>query len=83
MKKIFTLFAFLLFALSVNANTIDTTKVLLHRVSWVDQIGSKEEISKEIKARKALILEYKKDGYVFDKLERTPKGLFMRFVKNT
>jgi hypothetical protein len=81
MKKIFTLFAFLLFALSVSANTIDTTKVLLHRVSWVDQIGSKEEISKEIKARKSLISEYKKDGYVFDKLERTSKGLFMRFVK--
>ena len=82
MKKIFTLFAFLLFALSVSANTTDTTKVLLHRVSWVDQIGSKEEISKEISKRKALISEYKKDGYVFDKLERTPKGLFMRFVKN-
>lgn len=81
MKKIFTLLAFLLFAFMVNANTIDTSKVLFHRVSWVDQIGSKEEISKEIKARKALISEYKKDGYVFDKLERTPKGLFMRFVK--
>lgn len=83
MEKIFTLFAFLLFALSVSANTIDTTKVLLHRVSWVDQIGSKEEISKEIKVRQALISEYKKDGYVFDKMERTPKGLFMRFIKNT
>lgn len=83
MKKIFTLFAFLLFALSVSANTIDTTKVLLRRVSWVDQIGSKEEINKEIKVRKDLILEYKKDGYVFDKIERTPKGLFMRLIKNT
>lgn len=82
MKKIFTLFAFLLFALSVSANTIDTSKVVLHRVSWVDQIGIKEEISKEIIKRKTLISEYKKDGYVFDKMERTPKGLFMRFVKN-
>lgn len=59
------------------------TDTVLHRVSWVDQIGTKEEISTEIKVRKALILGYKKDGYVFDKLERTPKGLFMRFVKNT
>lgn len=83
MKKIFTLFAFLLFSLSVSANTIDTTKVLLHRVSWVDQIGSKEEISKETKARQALISEYKKDGYVFDKIVTGPKGKFMRFIKNT
>lgn len=81
MKKIFTLFAFLLFALSVSANTIDTSKIVLHRVNAIDQIGSKEEISKEIKIRKEIVFEYKKDGYVFDKMVTTSKGKFMRFIK--
>lgn len=81
MKKIFTLFAFLLFAFMVNANTIDISKIVLHRVSAIDQIGTKEEISIEINKRKALILEYKKEGYVFDKMVTTSKGKFMRFIK--
>jgi len=96
MKKIFTLFAFALIGFTANAQIKISVSnkpstftywisadecTIYHRVNWVDQIGSKEEISKEIKARKALISEYKKEGYVFDKLERTPKGLFMRFVK--
>lgn len=81
MKKIFTLFEFLLFASMVNANTIDTSKIVLHRVSAIDQIGNREEISKEIKVRKDLILEYKKDGYVFDQMVTTSKGKFMRFIK--
>lgn len=81
MKKIFTLLAFLLFAFMSNANAIDTSKIILHRVSAIDQIGTKEEISKEIKVRKALISDYKKDGYVFDQMVTTSKGKFMRFIK--
>jgi hypothetical protein len=80
MKKVFVLFV-LLFVASINLKAIDVPKTVLHRVSWIDQIGTKEEISKEIKVRQSLIAEYKKDGYTFDKMERTPKGLFMKFVK--
>jgi len=81
MKKLLIVLSFSLLSFAVNANSLDTTKIVLHRVNWVDQIGTKEEISKEIKLRNELILEYRKDGYVFDKLERTSKGLFMKFIK--
>lgn len=57
---------------------------IYHKVNWVQTIGSAEEISKEATIRRALVYEYKQDGYFFTELVANPKklkGLFMLFVK--
>ncbi|MES2593155.1 MAG: hypothetical protein V4608_14835 [Bacteroidota bacterium] len=80
MKKSLTILAFALIGFTANAQSVKPD-TLLHRVNWIDQIGTKAELSKESKLRKAKVLEMVKSGYTFVGNERRTTGLYMKFVK--